>query len=103
MKINVKPEGREGVWIPNKDSLVDFLINYPDDEIHHYFAGRIMIGADHTKESVVDDVKEADRLAILTGDALSSNLRHALSVITNNKLSMFDIGEIKESDLNVVG
>jgi len=100
MKIKVKPEGREGIWIADKESVVDFLMEYEDDYIHNIIPnGPVMMGADWSKESVVEKVREAERVAILTGDSYRHNLRHALSVIAGNELFMFDIGEISDSDL----
>jgi hypothetical protein len=100
MKIKVKPEGREGIWIPDKESLIDFLVIYEDDSIHNMKPiGSIMLGADHSKESVIEEVKGAERISIMTGSALRHNLNHSLAVITNNELSIFDIGKITESDL----
>jgi len=101
--IKVKPEGRDGVWIADKDSVVDYLLGYESDIIHNFLNnGAICIGADWNKESVIEDVKQADRIAILTGDPQRHNLNHALSVIINNQLKMFDIGEITEDDLQVM-
>lgn len=102
MKIKVKPEGRDGVWIADKDSVIDFIMNYEQDQIHNFLPnGGMMLGCDFSKSEAVKQVKDAERLAILTGDSLKNNMRHALSVIVNNKLSIFDIGEITEDDLLV--
>ena len=103
MKIKVKPEGRDGVWIADKDSIVDFLKNYEYEQIHNFLPGNgLMLGCDFSKSEAINQVKNAERLAILTGDSLQGNMRHALSVIVGNELSIFDIGEITESDLLVV-
>ena len=72
------------------------------DQIHNFLPnGGMMLGCDFSKSEAVKQVKDAERLAILTGDSLKNNMRHALSVIVNNKLSIFDIGEITEDDLLV--
>ncbi len=102
MKIKVTPEGRNGVWIADKDSVVDFLCDYEKEEIHNYIpSGGVMLGCDWDKKSVIEKTKEAERVAILTGDAFRHNMRHALSVIVDNELIMFDIGELTESHLLV--
>lgn len=101
MKIKVTPEGRKGVWIAEKDSVVDFLREYEGEQIHNYMPGQIMLGADWDKASVIKKVHDAERLAVLTGESLQHNMRHALSVIVSNELLMFDIGEITESNLLV--
>lgn len=102
MNIRVTPEGREGVWIADKDSIVDFLIGYEDDVIHNILpSGSLMLGADWSKESVIEKAQQAEQIAILTGNSYRHNLNHALSIISGNELYIFDIGEINESDLLV--
>ena len=103
MRIKVTPEGRKGVWLADQDSVVEFLENLKLSKIHSFITGPMMFGADCKKEFAIDAVKKSDKLAVLTGSALQNNMRHALSVITNNKLEMFDIGEIREDDLIVEG
>jgi len=100
MKIKVTPEGRDGVWIADKDSVVDFLMNFEHEQIHNFLpSGGMMLGCDYSKGEAIKKVKSAERLAVLTGDPLKGNMRHALSVIVDNELMVFDIGEITESDL----
>lgn len=102
MKIKVKLEGRDGVWIADKDSVIDFLMDYEHEQIHNFLPiGGMMLGCVFSKSEAIKQVKNAERLAILTGDSLQGNMRHALSVIVDNQLSIFDIGEITESDLLV--
>lgn len=102
MKIKVTPEGRDGVWIPEKESLVDFLTEYDAEYIHNFIqGGNTFLGCDWEKQTVIDRVRSADRLAVLTGDSWRNNMRHALSVILVNKLYMFDIGELSEADLTI--
>ena len=102
MKIKVKPEGRAGVWIPEKESVVDFIKNLEGDTVHNMLpTGGLMLGADYSKKSTIGAINRSERIAILTGDAAKGNLRHALSLITNNELSMFDIGEITRNDLYI--
>ena len=61
----------------------------------------MMTGADWDKNSVIEKIKQSERIAILTGISLKNNLRHSLSMIVENKLYMFDIGEITEKDLDI--
>ncbi len=111
MGIKVKPEGREGVWIAKKDSVIDFLQTYEEEQIHTYEEEQIhnympggwaVMGADWDKKRVIEETQKADRIAILTGESLKHNLMHALAVIVNNKLLMFDIGEITDEQLEVI-
>jgi len=99
-KIKVKPEGRNGLWIPEKESVIDFLNNFNDTHIHNMLPnGGTILGCDFSKEETIKQIKESERLAIATGSALVTNMQHALAVIIDNKLSLFNIGEIEESDL----
>ena len=64
-------------------------------------SGPIMIGADWKKSEVIKEINQSQRIGLLTGSALAGNRGHGLSVITGNKLEMFDIGEITDDDLDV--
>jgi hypothetical protein len=103
MKINVTREGREGVYIPEKESLKEFIKNSGMEEIHNFKNpnGPMVFGADHSVSSVLEDIDKAERLAVLTGGAKRHNMGHALALIENNQLEIYDIGEITENDLNI--
>ena len=103
MKIKVKKEGREGVYLVEKEEIKKYLKNEGYEMIHNYPAptGGMLIGADHSLESVLEDIDKSERIAILTGSAGLNNMGHSLSVIIENKLELFDIGEITEKDLEI--
>jgi len=99
-KLKVKPEGREGVWLIEKEDLKQYLLLDEQEEYHCFIGGgQAFIGAGWQKESVIDEIDKSERLAILIGDSLRNNMNHALAVISNNMLYMFDIGKITENDL----
>ena len=102
-KIKVEPEGREGVYTCKKEDIVEWLKKNNMDMIHNYGGNSapFMIGADWGKSQVIAEINRSSRIGILTGSALSNNLRHGLSVITGDKLEMFDIGEITDDDLDI--
>lgn len=104
MKIKVKPEGREDIWIPERGDIKEFIISKDFREIHNFVHGGmgVVIGAHHSVQSVLEDIDVAERLAILTGDVQKQNFKHALSLIIDNKLEMYDIGEITVDDLEVI-
>lgn len=103
MKISVTAEGRDSIFIPDPDSLIAWIEAQNFKHIHNFIPqGSMMIGADHDPESVVDDIRAAERLALTTGDEWQNNMRHALSIIRGNKLEIYDIGELTESDLKVL-
>lgn len=103
MKLKVKPEGREGIWLVEKSDLKEWIAEQRFEKIHNYVnTGGIVIGADHDVESVLSDIDRADRLAVLTGDAQRGNFGHALSLITNEKMEMYDIGKITEDILVIL-
>jgi hypothetical protein len=103
MKIEVTPEGRPNIYVPYRDSLIEWITAQEFEVIHNFMVGGIMLGADHDPEGVIDDIKKADEVAITVGDMWRQNLKHALSVIANNKLELFDIGEITDADLKIHG
>jgi hypothetical protein len=102
-KIRVTPEGREGVWNAEKESLKAFIRATGWEAIHNFTpTGFAMIGADHDVESVLEDIDRAERLGILTDGQERTNLGHALAIIINNRLECFDIGKITRDDLEIV-
>lgn len=98
MKIKVKREGRDNIYIPDKQSLKDFIKSRNLETIHNFIpSGMMMLGADHSVESVFEDIEKADRLAVFT-DRLA-NMGHSLALIRNEKLECYDIGLISKEDL----
>ncbi len=100
MKLKVKPEGRKGIYIPEKESLKEFIKERKLETIHNFIpTGMMMLGADHAVGSVLEDIAEADRLAIFTDS--SANMGHSLALITKEKLECYDIGDITEEELEI--
>jgi hypothetical protein len=100
VKIDVEPEGREGMWLPDRASLKEWLAAQNFEAIHNFIAsGPMMLGADHDPSDVLRDIDAGERVAILTGDAQKANLSHALAIILDNKLNMYDVGPISDEDL----
>jgi len=99
MKIKVKKEGRPNVFIPEKDDLIKFIKDKKLKKIHNFIpSGFMVLGADHDVKSVLEDINRAERLAIFTDN---SNMGHSLSLIYKNKLECYDIGKMKEDDLEI--
>ncbi len=99
MKITATPEGRDNIYVPDRDSLIAWVVDQGFKHIHNFIPqGNLMIGADHDPEGVIDDIRGAERLAITTGPEWTNNMRHALSIIKDNKLEIYDIGELTEAD-----
>ena len=101
MRLKVKAEGRADIYTCKKADIIEWLEDSDFKLIHNYISAMVMLGCDWTKADVVRKIEESQRIAILTGESQQHNLRHALSVIVQNELFMFDIGEIKESDLEI--
>jgi hypothetical protein len=98
-KIKVQAEGRPNIWLPDRETLKQFIAEKNFTTVHNYLpAGSMMLGADHDIDSVMADIDAAERLAIFTD---SANLGHALALVLENKLSCFDIGKITEDDLEI--
>ena len=101
-KVRVVPEGRDGCYLVEKSDLKTFIKDQRLETIHNFVGGgMMMIGADHSVQSVMDDIDTADRQALLTGQAKRGNLGHALALVIGEKLEMFDIGDLTEDDLLV--
>ena len=103
-RILVEPEGREGVWLADRASLKAWIVARHFEQIHNFVAsGPLVLGADHDVEGVLGDIDRGERVAILTGSAAKGNLGHALAIIYDGKLEMYDIGEVTEDDLDTPG
>ena len=97
MKIKVKKEGRPNIYVPEKESLKEFIKSKEFEQIHNFIpSGAMMLGADHDVKSVLRDIDRADRVAVFTDN---SNMGHSLALIYKNKLEVYDIGSINEGDL----
>jgi hypothetical protein len=103
MKIQAKPEGREGLYIVEKPVITAWLAQYDGDLIHNFIAGQVMIGCDWCKQNVIDKINESDDslIAIATGKTKSHNMGHALA-LASDKLYLFDIGDITDNDIELV-
>ena len=100
MKLIVKPEGREGIYIPEKENLKKFIKSRKLEAIHNFIpSGFMVIGADHAVKEVLEDVNRAKRLAVFTDP--HANMGHSLALIYQNKLECYDIGKITKEDLEV--
>ena len=99
-KIKVRPEGRDNIWLPERESLIAYIKAKKLKKIHNFIpTGMIMLGADHDAESVIDDISRADRLAVFTDPR--ANMGHSLALITKEKLECFDIGALTEKELEI--
>lgn len=99
-KIEVKKEGRKDAWLPEKKSLISWIKSKNFEKIHNFIQGGFgLIGADHEVDSVIEDIKKADRVAIFTDPEI--NIRHSMAIIKEEKLEMYDVGEIKITDLDI--
>ena len=106
-KLKVKKEGRENMYIPEKDSLKKFIEGRKLKQIHNFIpSGALILGADHNIESVMKDIDQANRLAIFTDP--NANMGHSLALIFGDhkkgdveKLECYDIGKIIEKDLEI--
>jgi len=101
IKLKVTPEGREDIWIPEKQSLKAFIESRKLKDIHNFIpSGMMMLGADHDVKSVLADIDRAERLAVFTDP--HANMGHSLALIYKNKLEVYDIGKITIEELEIV-
>lgn len=101
MKITVKKEGRANIYVcENKDNLKNYIKDLSLENIHNFMPTNFaMLGADHSLESVLEDIDRAERIAIFTDE---SNMGHSLALIINNELQCFDIGKLSEDNLEIL-
>lgn len=107
MKIKVKPEGRKDMWIPEKDSLKEFIVSRKLKKIHNFIPTvMMMLGADHDVKDVLKDVDRASRAAIFSDEG--TNMGHSLALIFGDyekgdteRLECYDIGKISEKQLEI--
>ena len=103
MKILATKEGRDGVWSVEKNNIIAWLNQNEIESIHNFIpSGGLFIGAGWDKESVIGKINNAESVAVLTGKAKQNNMGHALSVIEDNKIYIFYIGDINDSDIEDV-
>jgi hypothetical protein len=99
-KIKAKEEGRKGIYIPEKQSLIEYIKGLNLEQIHNFIpSGMMMLGTDHSVESVMSDIENGDRLAIFTDG--SANMGHSLAIIKNEKLECYDIGKISIDNIDL--
>lgn len=109
MKIKCKPEGRQDVYIvEDRENLKEWIRSKKFSTIHNFVnpGMGMFLGADHDVESVLQDIDNADRVAICTGVNSGGQMGHELSLIMGNgkngfKLEVFDIGKLTPDDLEV--
>ena len=103
MKIKVKKEGRDNIFIPEKKSLKEFIINKGFKQIHNYIpSGNLVFDDDCDVESVLKHIDKAKEVRIFIKDAMKQNLNHALSLIIDNNFCLFDIGKITKNNLEII-
>lgn len=109
MKIKCKPEGREDIYVvEDRESLKAWIKSKNFKAIHNFVnpAGGMFLDADHDVESVLEDITNADRVALVTGSQSGVNMGHELALIMGNekvgfKLEVYDIGKLTADDLEV--
>jgi hypothetical protein len=100
MKIKCGREGRENIYLPERESLIEWIKYKKLNPIHNFTqSGFMVLGADYSQKSVIQDIENAERLAIFTNNA--GNMGHNLSIIRNNKLECYDIGRIEIEDIEI--
>lgn len=100
-KIRVKAEGRPDIWlVQDKDSLKNFITEKGTKDIHNFIGGGTMVvGADHSVESVLQDIDNGERIAVFTDS--NANIGHSMA-IADKRLEMYDLGPITKEDLEII-
>ena len=100
--MKVKRSFTEGVLLVEKKEITNYIKDSDLKSIHVINPySSIAASYDYTIENALEKINDSDSLAILTGKASSNNLEHNLSVVKNDKLLIFNIGNV-EKDLDIV-
>lgn len=97
MEIKVKQSITEGVFLVDKKEVTKYIKDSGLEKIHVINPNSsLFANYDYTIENALEKINEADSLAIVIGRAAENNLGHSLSVVKNNALLIFNIGDIEE-------
>jgi len=94
MKINVKEEWREDIYLVEKEEIIKYIKNLKQKYIHNISWNNrgILIWADWNKKQVINNINKSDKIWILLWKEKNNNMWHSLSVVNNNTwLEIFDI------------
>lgn len=103
--IPVVPEGRPGLWlVEDRAALKAWIAEqvWIDDCIHNLHPGPITSGWDYAVADVLTDIDAAEMVALTTGEALATNLRHSLALVLPavdrlpERLSLYDLGDMTD-------
>ena len=98
MKLKVKPEGRKGLYLVEKKDIRAFIKAKKFKQIHNVIPSEsMMFGADHNVKSVLEDIDNSERMGI----TVPPQVGHALSIIKDERLELYDIGDLTEKDLEL--
>ena len=101
MKIKVKRSITEGVFLVKKEEITKYIKASGLKSLHVINPNSsVFTNYDCTIENTLKKIDEADSLAIVTGKASANNLEHNLSVVKNDELLIFNIGDV-EKDLDI--
>jgi hypothetical protein len=89
-KIKVSLEGRNNIFIPEKESLVDFIKKEKATTFHGMEKTSFgFLGCDYNKEQVIQFIDNCDRVALLF---IKDNIvDHPLRIIKGKEMKAFDI------------
>lgn len=101
MKIKVRAEGREGVYLLTKENAIEFINGLEMERIHNFVgAPPLLVGCDWDKQDVADLINKEETLQALLLEP-NFTLAHQLVCTTNTKRYMFDVGAITTDDIEV--
>jgi hypothetical protein len=102
MKIQVKPEGREGVFLVEREEALKFVTSLEQEKIHNFLGSDFMqFGCNWEKSKVLDFLRDtATSIAILIEPNLT--IGHHLVGLTETKRYGFDVGKLGLDDLEVI-
>lgn len=98
-KVDVVPEGREGVYMVQSDEIIKHLKASGVDQIHTFHGDwPTFIGFDWPLTKVIEFLEKCEGVAFV----FPHQIRHALAGIQGMERVLFDLGEVDESLMNLV-
>lgn len=103
-KLKVKPEGRTNIFLVEHDEIIRYIATRDTTQFHCYedVQRGPLLGCYYQLSETADTIHNADRIAITTGDIYLQNMSHALSVIVDETLYLFDIGMFNGDNLEII-
>jgi len=92
MKLPAKPEGREGIYLVDKRSIIAYISTLASEHFSGIEdTGQVAVTSNWGRNLIIRFVEDCDKIAVLLNAPRDHNMGCSLSVINGNILRCFDI------------